>query len=269
MLPAQLLIINPNTSASVSDTMRALALREAAGRCDVRVQTARLGASYISDEVSYAIASHALLDAYAFDRAIPNLPPPDAVLIGCFGDPGLLALQQLASAPVLGLAQSSIQAAHSRGRYSVITGGQAWVPMLHRLVSQLGLGDKLASIHAVSKTGAQLAADPEAAVCELADMCEQVLAKEGALQTILLGGAALGGLSQAIELNLRARGITGVQVMDSVVSSLQAALVQAIVFRQKRDAHALPQAPKNSLVPMQLLNLSSELQALLSTQVRF
>ena len=125
-MPAQLLIINPNTSAGVSQILLQMALREASGRCEVRVQTARLGASYISDEVSFAIAGHALLDAYAFDRAQPILPPPDAVLIGCFGDPGLMALRQLSDAPVLGLAQASLQTAHASGRYAVITGGQAW-----------------------------------------------------------------------------------------------------------------------------------------------
>ena len=125
-MPAQLLIINPNTSAGVSQILLQMALREASGRCEVRVQTARLGASYISDEVSFAIAGHALLDAYAFDRAQPILLPPDAVLIGCFGDPGLMALRQLSDAPVLGLAQASLQTAHASGRYAVITGGQAW-----------------------------------------------------------------------------------------------------------------------------------------------
>lgn len=45
------------------------ALRQAAGQCQVRVQTARLGASYISDEVSFALAGHALLDAYALNQA--------------------------------------------------------------------------------------------------------------------------------------------------------------------------------------------------------
>ncbi len=265
-MPAQLLIINPNTSASVSDTLRQIALREAEGCCEVRVQTARLGASYISDEISFAIAGHALLDAYAFDRAQPDLPLPDAVLIGCFGDPGLLALQQLASAPVFGLAQASMQAAHSHGRYAVITGGLSWVPMLHRLVAQLGLDDKLASIQAVDKTGAQLAADPQTAVRELADLCEQVLAEESAVQTILLGGAALGGLAQAIEALLRERGCMQVKLMDSVTSSLQMAIGQAIALSKQRDAKALQGQVAQSMAPMQTLNLSFELQNLLGTR---
>lgn len=68
-LPAQLLIINPNTSASLSAALLEHALRQAAGQCQVRVQTARLGASYISDEVSFALAGHALPDAYALHQA--------------------------------------------------------------------------------------------------------------------------------------------------------------------------------------------------------
>jgi allantoin racemase len=264
-MPTQLLIINPNTSASVSDTLRQIALREAAGRCEVRVQTARMGASYISDEISFAIAGHALLDAYAFDQAQTHLATPDAVLIGCFGDPGLQALQQLSPAPVLGLAQASLQAAYDRGRFAVITGGQAWVPMLHRLAAQLRLDDRLASIHAVEKTGAQLAADPQAAVRELADLCEQVLAKEGELPTMLLGGAALGGMAQAIEARLRERGLMRVKLMDSVASSMQSAVAQAIARQEKATANTLRvEIP----TPIMSIGLSSELQELLCPRVR-
>jgi allantoin racemase len=187
------------------------------------------------------------------------------VLIGCFGDPGLLALRQLSPVPVLGLAQASMQAAHARGRFAVITGGHAWVPMLHRLVAQLRLDGKLASIHAVDKTGAQLAADPQTAVRELADLCEQVLAKEGELPTILLGGAALGGMAQAIEARLRERGLMNVKLMDSVASSLQVAIVQAVAHHEQAAANTLR---ADMPAPMQTLNLSSELQALLHRSAR-
>ena len=266
-MPAQLLVINPNTSASVSATLLELALREAAGQCQVRVQTARLGASYISDEVSFAIAGHALLDAYAFDKAQPGQQPPDAVLIACFGDPGLLALRQLSDAPVLGLAQASMQAAHEaaspRARYAVITGGQAWVPMLQRLAVQLGLDDRLAAIRAVEKTGAQLAANPQAAVRELADLCEQLLAKEASLQTILLGGAALGGLAQPIQALLRERGLDEVVLMDSVTHSLRMAVTQAQAFATQRLAHSAA-APSVLSTSVSASNLSPELQSLLA-----
>lgn len=67
--------------------------------------------------------------------------------------------------------------------------------MLHRLIVQLGLNDRLSDIRAVDKTGVRLAANPKAAVRKLAHLCEQLLATDGALKTILLGGAALGGLA--------------------------------------------------------------------------
>jgi allantoin racemase len=272
-MPAQLLVVNPNTSASVSALLRDHALHEAAGQCQVRVRTARFGASYISDEVSFSIAGHALLDAYAFDMAQPDQQPPDAVLIGCFGDPGLLALRQLSDAPVLGLAQASLQAAHqathqvtdqttgASGRYAVITGGQAWVPMLHRLVAQLALDDTLSSIRAVDKTGAQLAACPTVAVQELADLCEDMLVKEPALNAVLLGGAALGGLAQPIQALLRQRGVGDVLLMDSVAVSLQAAIAQAKAFAARRSARTKRRS--GLCLAMPTLNLSAELQSLL------
>lgn len=263
-MPAQLLIINPNTSVSVSQILRELAVREAPQQGAVRVQTARLGVSYISEEVSFAIAGHALLDAYAWDRAQPDLPAPDAVLIGCFGDPGLLALRELCDVPVLGLAQASMQAAHARGRYAVVTGGQAWVPMLERLVAQLGLEEDLATVRAVDKTGAQLAADPQAAVQELADLCIDVLSDEPALQTLLLGGAALGGLAAPVQTLLHQRGIRDVLVMDSVASSLKLAWAQAeATHRQTGGALSVAPSARAARSPVNCLNLSPELSNLL------
>jgi Asp/Glu/hydantoin racemase len=264
----QLLIINPNTSVEVSHLLHTLAVRELGAQCDVRVQTARFGASYISDEVSFAIAGHALLDAYAADKANSDLAPPDAVLIGCFGDPGLLALQQISTVPVIGLAQGSMRMAHANGRFAVITGGQAWVPMLHRLVTQLGLNDQLAVIEAVNKSGAQLAADPVAASQELADLGVSILAQEPRLQTLLLGGAALGGLAQPIQALLHERGFMHVQVMDSVTSSLHYAATHAINkaaerLSQKEDP---TRASSTGTAPAWVCtHLSPELSALLGS----
>ena len=263
-MSAQLLIINPNTNSSVSSTLQAIAARYSGEQCAVRIQTARLGMSYIIDEVSFAIAGHALLDAFAFDQSLPGLAKPDAVLIGCFGDPGLLALRQLCDAPVLGLAQASMQAAHARGRFAAITGGQAWVPMLARLVAQLALDDKLAGIYAVDKTGAQLAADPAGAVRELTQLCESALKLDSGLQTILLGGAALGGLAQSIEALLEDRGVRGVKVLDSVATSAQIAIGQAIAFAGSRTNSVPNQAPAKNSAPMQVVGLSPQLQTLLS-----
>ena len=128
----QLLIINPNTSASVSALLQTHAQQAAGSHARVRTVTARFGAPYISCEASYAVAGHAVLDSWAAALA-QDEPAPDAVLIGCFGDPGLLALRETSPAAVTGLAEASFMAASRHGRFAVLTGGQRWQPMLERL----------------------------------------------------------------------------------------------------------------------------------------
>ncbi|MCJ7798885.1 MAG: aspartate/glutamate racemase family protein, partial [Polaromonas sp.] len=157
-----LLIINPNTSAAVSDLLQVHAQNIAGPRVRVRTVTARFGAPYIACEASYTVAGHAVLDAWAAALA-QDEPAPDAVLIGCFGDPGLLALRQSCAVPVSGLAEAAFNEAARHGRFAIVTGGPRWKPILERLAHTLGHGAALAGIHAVAPTGAQLAQDPVAA----------------------------------------------------------------------------------------------------------
>lgn len=157
-----LLIVNPNTSTSVSDLLQRHAQAAASPDLVVRTVTARFGAPYIACEASYAVAGHALLDAWSA-ALLDGEPTPQAVLIGCFGDPALQALRESSPVPVCGLAQASFAQAARLGRFVVVTGGARWAPMLRRLADALGVGSALAGIHTVAPSGAQLAADPVAA----------------------------------------------------------------------------------------------------------
>ena len=65
----QLLVINPNTSAHVSALLQQHVQAAAGSHVAVRTATARFGAPYIACEASYAVAAHALLDAWAHDLA--------------------------------------------------------------------------------------------------------------------------------------------------------------------------------------------------------
>ena len=62
---SNILIINPNTTASVSALLLQHGQIVAGANSRVRVVTARFGAPYIFFESSYAIAGHAVLDAWA------------------------------------------------------------------------------------------------------------------------------------------------------------------------------------------------------------
>jgi Asp/Glu/hydantoin racemase len=212
-----LLVINPNTSDSVTALLRTHVLAASAPDVAVHTTTARFGARYIASESSYAIAGHATLDAWA-NWLAQGGPVPDAVLIGCFGDPGLLALRECSAAPVIGLAEAAFMEAAQHGRFAVVTGGAAWKPMLQRLAYSLGYGDSLAHIHTVEATGAELAADPQAACVLLAQACSQV-AQATSVQAVILGGAGLAGMAAQVQ------SAVGVPVIDSVLAGARQALL--------------------------------------------
>ncbi|MDQ7958267.1 MAG: aspartate/glutamate racemase family protein [Pseudomonadota bacterium] len=190
-----LLVINPNTSTSVSALLQQHVKAAVGAGIDVHTLTARFGAPYIASEASYAVAQHTVLDAWAVAKA--QGLAADAVLIGCFGDPGLFALREGAGVPVGGLAEASFLAAARHGRYAVVTGGERWKPMLERLALALEPGASLAGIHTIAPTGAQLAADPVAAHALLVQACHDAIARFGA-DAVVLGGAGLAGMAAAI-----------------------------------------------------------------------
>lgn len=212
----QLLVVNPNTSQAVTALLQHHVQSAVGASAHVQVVTARFGAPYIANEASYAVAAHATLDAWEAARDIR----PDAVLIGCFGDPGLWALREVCGVPVRGLAEASFAEAARHGRYAIVTGGEKWRPILWRLALSLGQTRTLAAIHTVQATGAQLAADPEAAHAALRASCEEVLRAHD-VQAIVIGGAGLAGMADTLQPHV------AVPLIDSVQAGVRACLLPA------------------------------------------
>lgn len=206
-MTAQLLLINPNTSVSVT-ALLSQHLARFAPQLPFRAVTARFGPAYISDETGCTIAAAGVLDAWQQALDSPR-PAPAAVLIGCFGDPGLLALRECSPVPVSGLAECAMQQAAQRGRLAIVTGGARWAPMLERLAHSLGLGSAFAGVQTVTATGAQLAADPVAAKTCLLQACRQAQ-QRWSPDSIIIGGAGLAGMAAQLQPDLE------VELIDSV-----------------------------------------------------
>jgi allantoin racemase len=217
----QLLIINPNTSGSVSSLLQEYGQKAAGSEVSVQVVTARFGHPYISNEVSYAVAAHATLDAWTATRESDG-STPHAVLIGCFGDPGLLALRETCAVPVTGLAEAAFAEAAHYGRFAIVTGGVRWKPILERLAHALGHGTALAGIVTVAPTGAQLAQDRVAAVAMLTLACNQAV-NDFNVQAVILGGAGLAGMAEMVQAEV------SVPVIDSVLAGVRQSLLLAAV----------------------------------------
>ncbi|MFT4243126.1 MAG: aspartate/glutamate racemase family protein [Acidovorax sp.] len=243
-----LLVINPNTSPGVTALLQHHVQAAAGPHVAVRTATARFGAPYIACEASYAVAAHATLDAWAHDLAQPpshDESRPDAVLIGCFGDPGLMALRESSPVPVTGLAEASFTAAARHGRFAIVTGGERWGPMLQRLAQALGHSQALAGIHTVAPTGAQLLADPDGARALLAQACRDAV-RQTQVQAVILGGAGLAGMAAAVQPQVP------VPVIDSVAAGVAWAL----------HAHSVPPVRKAAGFDVAWAGVSAEMAAL-------
>jgi allantoin racemase len=211
----RLALINANTTVAMTERMVAAAEAQLVGAWQMEGRTASFGEPYISTRRAYAIASHAVV-AIA-DDLLGQGGMPDAVLIACFGDPGLLALREMLPCPVHGMAEASCRAISRGGeRFSIITGGRAWGPMLQEFLKVMGLDSALAGIRTIALTGAEIAANPDNAATILEAEAQRARAEDGA-DRILLGGAGMIGQSD----RLRERGMDW--VFDSFTLALQVA----------------------------------------------
>ena len=86
----RLLLINPNTTESITALVADRARELVGGEAEIRAVTGRFGARYVASRGAYAIAGHAALEALA-----EHHEGCDAVLLACFGDPGLMALKEV------------------------------------------------------------------------------------------------------------------------------------------------------------------------------
>ena len=199
----RVLLINANTTRSVTDLLEHHARKATAGRVELKAVTAAFGAPYVTTEAAYAVAGHAALDA--LERHAEGC---DAVLLACFGDPGLFALREVSPVAVLGMAEAAMGEAAKHGRFSIVTGGPAWKPMLERLAAALGFGDRLVNVNALPLPGPELAN-------HLA-LIEDAIGAEKA-DCVIIGGAALAGMAARLQPAIR------VPLIDSVACAALAA----------------------------------------------
>ena len=134
-------------------------------------------------------------------RLVPGIVAEgcDAIIIGCFGDPGLHAARELASVPVIGPAQASIHLAAQLGdRFGIVTVVQEVVPTLRRLVRAYGLEASLAAVLAVDVPVLELRQRREESLERLVIEGQRALA--AGADALVLGCMTMGFLDVASDL---------------------------------------------------------------------
>jgi allantoin racemase len=209
----RILLINPNTTTRITEMIAERARAVAGDNVTFVPVTARFGAHYIASRATALIAGHAALDALA-----EHIGSCDGVYLACFGDPGLAALRELSPAPVIGMAEAAcLEACRLGARFSIVTGGALWEPMLREYVATLGLADRLAGIRVITATGDRIAQDPDTAIVDLKAVVDESVRVDGA-NVVVLGGAGLAGMAARLQPGV------SVPVLCSVETGAKAAI---------------------------------------------
>jgi len=227
-----LLLINPNTTDAMTQRMAEMSRGLLGTGARVTAATGRFGGRYVASRAAYAIAGHAALDAYAVHGA-----DADVVVLACFGDPGLLALKEIARQPVVGMAEAScLTASALGGRFAIVTGGERWGPMLEEFVRGLGMEARLAGIATVAPTGGEIAADPDRALDLLTRASVDCVERYRA-DSVILAGAGLAGLAERIADRVP------VPLVDSLVASVRMAEGLARIGTRKGHVGSFARTP--------------------------
>lgn len=236
-----ILLINPNTSLDMTRRIAEEARRSAPAHVKIKSVTAPFGPSVIASRASFAIAAHAALECFARHSRHAN-----AVIVACFGDPGVLAIRELTCVPVIGLADASVRAAgRMKRRFAIVTAGLVWKSMLTEFVSLTPQSEWFGGVYCIDTTGIAVSRDPDHFMSLLADQIER--ARSDGAETVVLGGAAFAGF--ASRLNCK------VPLIDCVA----AAVAEAVDLK-----HSLPYAASEAPPPITTIGLSDDLSELMN-----
>lgn len=203
----RILIINANTTASMTDDMVDRAQQVCGSDCEVFGTTAEHGVASIDGYHDEA------LGAIAVTRAVQEHDGAfDAAVIACFGDPGIHAARELTDRPVVGIAEASFLAAMTLGRrFSVLTTLDRGVPPIEEVVHRYGFESRCASVRATGLTVLEADADPERAADALEREGARAVSADGA-DVLCLGCGGMVGLRERLEDRLSLPVIEGIPV---------------------------------------------------------
>jgi allantoin racemase len=230
MPTAKILIVNPNTTASMTQAIGAAARAVAAPGTEIVAVTSPMGPASIEGFYDEAFAIPGLI------RALLEAPDADAGIIACFDDTGLDAARSVARFPVVGICEAAlVTAGQLAKRIAIITTLPRSIVPLEELVRRYGFADR-ALVTACNVAVLDLEKTGSGAVEKL--NAEIELALDKGAEAIVLGCAGMADL--ALTLSQR----FGVPVIDGVAAAVKQAeaLVGLKLTTSRRGSYAYPAA---------------------------
>ena len=140
----KLLLINPNTSDAMTGGIAQSAQAVAAPGTQIIAVHPTFGPLSIEGHYDEAFAAAGVAEQVRFAQA----QSPDAIVIACFGDPGLEAAREATRAPVLGIAEAAFHAASMLATgFSIVTTMTRTCIIAERLVQRYGFEHQCRGVH--------------------------------------------------------------------------------------------------------------------------
>ncbi|MDT4939366.1 MAG: allantoin racemase [Pseudonocardiales bacterium] len=228
-------VINPNTTARMT-----LAI-ESSARAGVGPGTRVLAANPSMGPASIESHYDEALSVPGVIAEVVDGEPADGYVIACFGDPGLDAAREVASGPVVGIAEAAMRAATYLGRsFTVVTTLPRTMGRTQELVDRYGVRPYCRSVRACEIAVLELDRDPDAGK-RVREECRIALDVDGA-EVIVLGCAGLADLRAELTAEL------GVPVVDGVAAAVAAVegLVRLGLTTSRVGEYARPPAKSYS-----------------------
>lgn len=214
----RLLIINPNTSVEMTETINAAAKAAVDDAVTVDTVCPDYGPASIEGVYDEVVSAY-----WTVDKALRLVEAYDGLIIACFSaHPATNALREALSQPVIGVMEAAIlQALPLGSRFSIVTTSPRWTPLLEEGVRMLGVESRCASVRSTGLAVLDLEAlSPQDVRARLIDVSRQAVEADGA-EVICLGCAGMAGLEEDIHE------VTGLPVVDGVRAAL--ALMRGLV----------------------------------------
>jgi allantoin racemase len=219
----RVLMLNPNTSRSVTDLIADAARAAAAPGTEIVPATAPRGVPYIATRAEAVLGG-----AVALEMLAELHGGVDAAVIAAFGDPALGGARELFPIPVVGLAEAGMLTACMLGaRFAIVTFAQALEPWYRECVEWHGLERRCAGVRALGgafRSIGDVQREKEDLLVELALRAVE----EDRADVVLLAGAPLAGLAPRVADRIP------VPVVDCVAAAVKQA--EALIALRPRKA---------------------------------
>jgi len=229
----RLLVINPNTTQSMTATIADAANRIAGRGTEIVAVTSSMGPVSIEGYYDEVFAVPGLLLELA---KAPQLAA-DAAIIACFDDTGLDAARALADIPVIGICEAALSAtAFIAQKFTVVTTMERSRLPLEHLVHRYGMSARC-NVRAADIPVLSLEDPGSNARERLRDEISLAITNDRA-EAIVLGCAGMADLAAELRAEF------GVPVVDGVAAAVKQAesLVAMGLSTAKRGAYATPLA---------------------------